>query len=208
VLGSDDLTTVLLATAFEKGDPLLLSEAVTNMTMAAPADLFLVKLIVGPGNPGPPGTPSTSSGIGIEIWLPAKGHWNGRIHNIGGLGGYDGGDHTSSGHVGWFYAALTAGREGAVSASTDAGHTARNGAWAMNPDGTPAAQLWTDFAHRAMHEMAVKTKALATAYYGTAPRYAYYEGASTGGRHGYRLAQQYPEDYDGIVANLPTVNFT
>jgi hypothetical protein len=174
----------------------------------APSDLFLVKLIVGPGNPGPANAPSTSPGIGIEVWLPSKANWNGRIHNIGGLGGYDGGDHCSPTQVGWFYAALTAGSEGAVSASTDSGHSLTNGAWAMNPDGSPANQLWIDFSHRAMHEMAVKTKALATAYYGSAPRYCYYEGASTGGRHGYRLAQQYPQDYDGIVANLPTINFT
>jgi hypothetical protein len=204
----DELTTVVLVTAFKAGDPLVLSEPATDFTPAAPADLFLVKLIVGPGNPGPPDAPSTSPGIGIEVWLPPKETWNGRVHNIGGLGGYDGGAHSSPSQVGWFYAALTAGGEGAVSASTDSGHAATNAAWAMNPDGSPATQLWVDFSHRAMHEVAVKTKALATAYYGSAPRKCYYEGASTGGRHGYQLAQRYPADYDGIIANLPTVNFS
>lgn len=208
LFASDDLTTVVLVTAFEAGDQLVLSEPALDFTPMAPADLFLVKLIVGPGNPGPSGAPSTSPGIGIEVWLPPEPRWNGRVHNIGGLGGYDGGDHSSPDRVGWFYAALTAGHEGAVSASTDSGHTARDGAWAMNPDRSPAKQLWIDFSHRAMHEMAEKSKALATAYYGAAPQYCYYEGASTGGRHGYRLAQQYPDDYDGIIANLPTINFT
>jgi hypothetical protein len=208
LFAADDLTSVLLVSAFKAGEPLVLSERVTDLTPVAPSDLFLVKLIVGPGNPGPVNAPSTSPGIGIEVWLPPKANWNGRIHNIGGLGGYDGGGHCSPGQVGWCYAALTAGSEGAVSASTDSGHSPTNAAWAMNPDGSPANQLWIDFSHRAMHEMAVKTKALATAYYGSAPRFCYYEGASTGGRHGYRLAQQYPEDYDGIVANLPTINFT
>ncbi len=33
------------------------------------------------------------------------------------------------------------------------------------------------------------------------------EGASTGGRHGYKLAQKYPGDYDGIIATLPTIYF-
>jgi hypothetical protein len=208
VFATDDLTNVLLVTAFKAGDPLVLSEPAMEYTPKAPADLFLVKLIVGPGNPGPADAPSSSPGIGIEVWLPPKQEWNGRIHNIGGLGGYDGGNHGSRDQVGWFYAALTAGAEGAVSASTDSGHSVTNGSWAMNPDGSPATQLWTDFSHRAMHEMAEKTKALATTYYGYAPRFCYYEGASTGGRHGYTLAQQYPEDYDGIVANLPTINFT
>lgn len=204
----DELTRVLLVKAFRRGEPLVLSESVTAGGPVAPDDLYLVKLVVGPGNPGPADAPSTSPGIGIEIWLPPRSKWNGRVHNIGGLGGFDGGDHASPDKVGWVFAAFTAGGEGAVSASTDSGHCARNGAWGMDPDGSPARQLWIDFAHRAMHEMAVKTKALAAAYYGSPPRYCYYEGVSTGGRHGYRLAQQYPEDYDGIIASLPAINLT
>lgn len=201
----DELTTVLLVKAFAKGDPLVISEPVTDRTMSAPSDLYLVKLIVGPGNPGPADAPSTSPGIGIEVWLPRPEAWNGRIHNTGGLGGFDGGMHSSPELVGWFYTALTAGSEGTVSASTDSGHSATNGAWAMNPDGTPARQLWIDFAHRAQHEVAMKTKLIAQAIYGRPARFCYYEGVSTGGRHGYRLAQQYPDDYDGIVAHLPAI---
>lgn len=203
----DDLTSVILVKQFRKGEPLVIDEPVTAQTPAAPDDLCMVKLNVGPGNPGPKGAPSTSPGIGIEVWLPAGDAWNGRIHNIGGLGGYDGGMQGSPHAVGWPYAALTAGTEGAISASTDAGHVLTNGAWAMNPDGTPAHQLWIDYAHRAMHEMAEKTKALAIAYYGRPAHHAYYEGASTGGRHGYRLAQEYPGDYDGIIAKLPALNW-
>jgi len=205
--GTDELTSVILVKVFRKGEPLVMAEPVTAQTPTAANDLCLVKLNVGPGNPGPEGAPSSSPGIGIEIWLPAPGRWNERIHNIGGLGGYDGGTHGSATQVCWPYAAAIAGTEGAVSASTDAGHSPTNGAWGMNPDGTFATQLWIHYAHRAQHEMAVKTRALATAYYGRAPRYAYYEGASTGGRHGYRLAQQYPEDYDGIAAHMPALNF-
>jgi hypothetical protein len=205
--GSDALTSVILVKSFKAGEPLVIAEPVTQLTPRAANHLCLVKLNVGPGNPGPPGTPSTSPGIGIEIWLPTPDHWNERIHNIGGLGGYDGGTHGSPTQVCWPYAAIHADNEGAVSASTDSGHSATNGAWGMNPDGTFATQLWIDYAHRAQHEMAVKTKALTSAFYGRAPKYSYYEGASTGGRHGYRLAQQYPEDYDGIAAYMPALNF-
>src|SRR2546423_1474138 len=87
----DDLTTVVLVTAFKEGDALVLSEAPETFTPQAPADLFMVKLIVGPGNPGPENAPSTSPGIGIEIWLPPNDRWDGRVHTIGGLGGFDGG---------------------------------------------------------------------------------------------------------------------
>ncbi|MCE7797084.1 tannase/feruloyl esterase family alpha/beta hydrolase [Sphingobium sufflavum] len=204
----DALTRVIAVKTFRKGDDLVIKEAVTPMlTGKAASDLCLVKLIVGPGTPGPKDAPSTSKGIGIEIWLPTPANWNGRLHNIGGRGGYDGGAHTNPDEIGWAYAAATAGTEGAISASTDSGHALSDGSWAMLPDGTPNRQGWTDFAHRAQHEVAVKTKALALAYYGRLPKFAYYEGASTGGRHGYALAQNHPDDYDGIIATLPTLYF-
>jgi len=49
---------------------------------------------------------------------------------------------------------------------------------------------------------------LATAYYGSAPKYMYWEGGSTGGRQGLNLAQNNPTDYDGIIANQPVVNWS
>jgi hypothetical protein len=208
LFADDELTTVIGVSAFKAGDIMVLTEAPMPYTPPSFMDLFLVKLVVGPGNPGPVDAPSTSPGIGIEVWMPPKELWNGRIHNTGGLGGYDGGDHTAPDKVGWFYAGLTAGLEGAVSGSTDSGHSMYPSlAWAMNPDGSLATNLLVDLAHRAHNELALKTKALTTAYYGTAPKYCYYEGASTGGRHGFRLAQQYPEHYDGIIALLPTISF-
>lgn len=203
----DDQTRVTLVKRFRQGEAVVISEPVTQYTPTAAADLCLVKLIVGPGNPGPAGAPSTSPGIGIEVWLPDPAKWNGRIHNVGGRGGFDGGTHTSTSEVAWPIAVVTAGTEGAVSASTDIGHAPTDGSWGMDPDGTLAKPLWQDYAHRAMHEMAAKTKALTAAFYGKPAKYAYYEGSSTGGRHGYRLAQQYPDDYDGIVANLPALNW-
>lgn len=204
----DAQTTVLLVKPFKKGDSLVVAEAPSMLTGKAASDLCLVKLLIGPGNPGPADAPSTSRGIGIEIWLPTREAWDGRIHTIGGHGGYDGGQQGSPDLVDWPYAAATAGTEGSVSASTDSGHVATDGSWTFNPAGTPNRALWADFAHRAMHEMAVKTKALTLLYYGRPAHHAYYEGASTGGRHGYRLAQLYPDDYDGIIANLPTIYFT
>jgi hypothetical protein len=35
-----------------------------------------------------------------------------------------------------------------------------------------------------MHETVVKAKLIAAAFYGTAPKYSYYNGCSTGGRQG------------------------
>ena len=55
---------------------------------------------------------------------------------------------------------------------------------------------------------AVTAKALAQAYYAAAPRRAYFEGCSTGGRQGLISAQRFPDDFDGIVAGAPVLHFT
>lgn len=205
----DANTTVTSVKAFKKGDSLALSG-----TPAAPVppvaanDLCMVKLNVGPGNPGPVGAPSTSAGIGIEVWLPSPANWNQKIHVLGG-GGWAGGTAISSLTVlGSTNAARTAGTEGSVSAATDTGHTVGNGSFAMNPDGSINTALWTDFASRGIHEMAVKAKALAAAYYGKQQKFAYWDGCSTGGRQGHMEAQANPADFDGILAGAPAFNWT
>ena len=120
----DAHTTVLLVKAFKKGDPLVLSGAATAQTPKAANALCLVKLLVGPGNPGPVNAPSTSPGIGIEVWLPAKSAWNGRVHAVGG-GGWAGTEEadttaissaTNSGDI--RFPADIAGQDGSVSSPT------------------------------------------------------------------------------------------
>lgn len=44
--------------------------------------------------------------------------------------------------------------------------------------------------------------------YGERPQYNYYLGASQGGREALTVAQRYPEDYDGITADVPIVSFS
>lgn len=50
-------------------------------------------------------------------------------------------------------------------------------------------------------------KLLAEAFYGSKPAFSYYLGCSLGGRMGIQAADMYPEDYDGIVAGAPAVDF-
>lgn len=83
-----------------------------------------------------------------------------------------------------------------------------DGAFAMNPDGTVNTALWTDFASRGIHEMAVKAKALAAGFYGDAPKYSYWDGCSTGGRQGHMQAQVNPNDFDGILAGNSAINWS
>ena len=44
--------------------------------------------------------------------------------------------------------------------------------------------------------------------YGERPRFNYYVGASQGGREALTVAQRYPADYDGIIADVPIVSLS
>lgn len=44
--------------------------------------------------------------------------------------------------------------------------------------------------------------------YGQRPRFNYYFGGSQGGREGLTVAQRYPADYDGIIADVPILSFS
>lgn len=212
----DANTQVLLVKQFKTGDAIALSGTPASPTPAtAPRDLCLIKILVGPGNAGTAGAPSTSAGIGIEVWLPTAAHWNQRIraYGSGGWAGSSQSDITKIGgggdgndlHVG-------AASKGFVVVTSDHGHTSPFGgisaSFAMNPDGSINTTLWKDFAERSLHEMADKSKALAKLYYGQAHKYAYWDGYSTGGRQGLKLAQVYPNDFDGILSGAPAINWT
>src|SRR5262249_15339311 len=69
-------------------------------------------------------------------------------------------------------------------------------------------QLIRDNAHLGVHEMTVTGKALTQAMYGVMPAYSYFNGCSTGGRQGLMEIQRYPQDYNGIVAGAPAINWT
>jgi feruloyl esterase len=138
-------------------------------------------------------TPSSDSDIKIEVWLPAA-SWNGKFQAVGN-GGWAGAIS---------YGALASAlQEGYATASTDTGHTGGNAAFAI---GHPEKVI--DFAYRAVHEMAVKSKTIIGAFYDRAPRFSYWIGCSTGGRQGLMEAQRYPEDFDGIIAGAPANNQT
>lgn len=225
----DALTSVVLVKPFRKGEDLRLENTPAAVapatTVKAPSDLCLVKLVVGPGKPGPAGAPSTSAGIGIEVWLPplqttdtTQTAWN-EVIRAYGSGGWAGGFQADPTRIGFngstasnngnFVSHIGAVAKGYVVATSDHGHGRNgNGSFTLNEDGTLNTTLWQDFAERSMHEQAVKAKALAQLYYGKPHKYAYWDGFSTGGRQGYKLAQKYPEDFNGILAGAPAFNWS
>ncbi|KAH9905985.1 feruloyl esterase B [Xylariomycetidae sp. FL2044] len=131
--------------------------------------------------------------VNIITWLPTTG-WNGRYQGTGG-GGFTAGGSAS--------ALADPIANGYVAGTTDAGLP-------LSFDGVEFAndtQLVTNFAHLSIHEMTVVGKALAAQYYGTPVEYSYWNGCSTGGRQGYMEVQRYPEDYQGVYAASPAINW-
>jgi feruloyl esterase len=137
--------------------------------------------------------PSADSDIKIEVWLPLT-NWNGKFQAVGN-GGFAG-----SIEYNFMAAAL---RSGYATSSTDGGHVgdSSDGSFAL---GHP--EKVVDLGYRAVHEMTVVAKALIAAFYGDGPKFSYWNGCSQGGRQGLREAQQYPNDYDGIIAGAAAAN--
>jgi feruloyl esterase len=88
--------------------------------------------------------------------------------------------------------------------STDMGHSGVGGEEGSFGDDY---QLRIDFAYRGVHLTTLAAKALISKYYGQSPRYSYFMGCSDGGREALMEAQRYPEDFNGITAGAPALNF-
>lgn len=141
------------------------------------------------------GSSAPGSSIRMEFFLP--GSWNGKLMGVGG-GGLSGG---LSGSTGALMPELARGYAGVAN---DAGHTdEKKAAWALN-----APARIEDFGFRANHAAAVAAKAVVAAYYGRPVEKSYFSACSNGGRDALMLAQRYPEDYDGIIAGAPALNWT
>ena len=132
--------------------------------------------------------PSSDSDIRVEFWLPATG-WNRKLQAVGN-GGWAG--------VISYTAMADAVRAGYATVSTDTGHVGGSGSFVL---GHPEKLI--DFSWRSEHEMTVKAKQIVKAFYGSTPRFTYWNGCSTGGRQGLKEAQKFPDDFDGIVAGAP-----
>ena len=163
------------------------------------------------GESGPPAgyLPGQSQQLKIRVGLPPNSvdissptaagavAWNGKNRDLGG-GGYAGavGGVTSSTNLGY------------VGTSTDTGHSAAlGGSFALNPDGTLNYGLIEDFASDGIHEQHVWGVKLAKTYYGAEPTRKYWMGCSTGGRQGHYQAQNFPGDFDGILAGANAYNW-
>ncbi|PEQ13578.1 hypothetical protein B2G71_04385 [Novosphingobium sp. PC22D] len=133
----------------------------------------------------------------FELALPATG-WNGKFFYAGCTGSCG-----IAGESVWARECDYPLARGYACIISDMGHrsTTADGLWAWR---NLTAKM--DFGYRATHRTALTGKAVATAFYGKAPRHAYYMGCSTGGRQGLVSAQRFPHDFDAIIAGAPVIS--
>lgn len=205
----DNDTQVLLVKSFQQGDAISLAAVPPANAPRAAADVCLVKLLVGPGNPGPASAPSTTAGIGLEVWLPALAKWDGRIRAEAPGAFMGNANITATTGIGMASLASFAATNSTVTVVTDGGNKSGGfGTYLSLPDGTPNALGWKQISQDAVHQMSLKTKALAAAYYAKPADKTYAYGCSSGGRAVYQSAQMYPSDFNGIVADAVSLDQT
>jgi len=151
-------------------------------TQVVPVNLCRVAMLV---------KTSKISNITLEAWLPTD--WTGRFLSTG-----DGG---LSGCI--QYEDIAYGTSfGFATVGANNGHNGTSGeAFYMK------SQVVADFAYRSVHTGVVVGKEIVKAYYQKDYTKSYYLGCSTGGRQGFKEAQDFPNDFDGIVAGAPALAF-
>ena len=141
-------------------------------------------------------TPSNDSDIKVEVWLPSE-NWNGKLQAVGN------GAFTGSIRYGSTRSLASGLAQGYATSSTDTGHVGGSASFGF---GHPEKVL--DFGWRSVHEMTVAAKQIISTFYGQGPEYAYWIGCSAGGRQAMKEAQRFPEDFDGIIAGAPGLDWT
>jgi feruloyl esterase len=138
--------------------------------------------------------------IRFDLNLPRR--WNGRALQIGG-GGYNGVVVSGTG-VMPFSPDRAPLAQGYVTFGDDSGHAGDSSLAVFGL--VDEAVLNFGYAHlKKTHDVAL---ALIARAYGRPPQRMYFAGGSTGGREGYTVMQRFPDDYDGVIANSPALNFS
>lgn len=143
--------------------------------------------------------PGQNDTVNTLIGLPVAADWNERFQMVGG-GGW------GTGYPVNMFAAVA---QGYSSTATDGGHEndAPVADWGLVSEGNVNWPLLWNFAVDALNEGASLGKLATELYYGTPAKYSYWNGCSTGGRQGHIMAQQHPEQFDGILAGAPAINW-
>jgi len=176
----------------------ILEKAATPASRVIPANPAFCK-VLGHIQPIDPAAPP----IKFEVNLPAE--WNGRSLQYGG-GGFNGLLISGLGlpPAARFDQPSPLAR-GFVTVGTDSGHQAK-------PDEPPQVfalndEAFVNFSHASYKKVHDVARAIIQAAYGEGPKTSYFMGSSEGGREALTMAQRYPNDFDGIFARVPVINW-
>ncbi|OUL82443.1 tannase/feruloyl esterase family alpha/beta hydrolase [Paraburkholderia hospita] len=142
----------------------------------------------------------TTPDIRFDLNLPRR--WNGRALQVGG-GGYNGTVVTGIGVMPFSPIRAPLG-QGYVTFGDDSGHVGNSSLAVFGL--VDEAVVNFGYAHlKKTHDAAL---ALIVRMYGHPADRMYFAGGSTGGREGYTVMQRFPDDYDGVIADSPALNFS
>src|ERR1700722_8365714 len=172
--------------------------APTPSARIAPANPSFCK-VLGHIEPTDPKAPP----IRFEVNLPVE--WNGRSGQYGG-GGLNGTLIPALGlPPAYPFDKPSPLARGFVTYGTDSGHETKPGEppqiFALNDE------AFENFAHRSYKKVRDAAVALMVRAYGKPPEKMYFMGSSEGGREALTMAQRYPDDFDGIFARAPVINW-
>ena len=196
--GSSGAVTIDAAT-LQTPSPLSVAErAATPAGRVVPADPAFCKVLghIAPTDPKAPP-------IKFEVNLPVE--WNGRSLQYGG-GGFNGVLISGLGlPPAYPFDKPSPLARGFVTYGTDSGHENKPGeppqVFALNDE---AFANFSQLSYKKVHDAAV---ALMVRAYGKKPDKMYFMGSSEGGREALTMAQRYPDDFDGIFARVPVINW-
>ena len=143
---------------------------------------------------------ATTPDIRFDLNLPRR--WNGRALQIGG-GGYNGVVVSGTG-VMPFSPDRAPLAQGYATFGDDSGHVGDSSLAVFGL----VDEAVTNFGYAHLKKTHDAALALIARAYGRPPQRMYFGGGSTGGREGYTVIQRFPDDYDGVIANSPALNFS
>ncbi|OLN91627.1 putative feruloyl esterase B-2-like protein 3 [Colletotrichum chlorophyti] len=180
-----DNTTIWFSDAVSAGTNLTFPEnhpTCTRPSQIVDVDICRISMLT---------TTGPTSNISLEVWLPSN--WTGRFLSTG-----NGGTGGCIQYEDIAYAVA----QGFAAVGANNGHNGTVGEPFLNNPG-----VIEDFAYRSLHTGVVIGKETTKAFYGKEHTKSYYLGCSTGGRQGFKEAQDFPDDFDGIVAGAPALSF-
>ncbi|WOH66784.1 tannase/feruloyl esterase family alpha/beta hydrolase [Bradyrhizobium sp. BWA-3-5] len=199
LVGAGDNAVKIDSASIVAPSPLAVAEkGPTPAARVTPANPEFCKVLghIAPSDPAAPP-------IKFQVNLPLE--WNGRSLQYGG-GGFNGVLITGLAlPPAYPFGAPSPLARGFVTYGTDSGHETKPGEppqlFALNDE------AFENFAHRSYKRVRDAAVALMVRAYGNPPTKLYFMGSSEGGREALTMAQRYPDDFDGIFARVPVINW-